>query len=182
MVAVPRGRVRSVLLEAVVVSVDGLLDAHEVAVRAKVEGLREEAARVAGALGEAELALEHVAITRATLAAVVAGHGASAESVQGVDAPVREGVGGLGDPAVVPPRRPDLTEAHLPVDYRRVYSAVRETPGGVRAKQLAVAFGLEPVPAKVEGVRSRLKRLVMRGWLAESAPGVFTVLIEDPPS
>jgi hypothetical protein len=60
--------VRSILVEAVVVSVDGLLDAHEVSVRARLEALREQAARVAVELGEAELALEHVAITRATLA------------------------------------------------------------------------------------------------------------------
>ena len=55
------------------VSTDSLLDAHEVAVRARVEELRQEAERVAAALGEAELALEHVAITKATLAVVLAG-------------------------------------------------------------------------------------------------------------
>ncbi|MFF5977008.1 hypothetical protein ACFY7C_36480 [Streptomyces sp. NPDC012769] len=31
----------------------------------------------------------------------------------------------------------------------------------------------ELVSAKVEGVRSKLKRLVERGWLAEERPGVF---------
>jgi hypothetical protein len=37
----------------VVVSIDGLLDAHEVAVRAKIEALREQVARVAVELGRA---------------------------------------------------------------------------------------------------------------------------------
>ncbi|MET9675935.1 hypothetical protein ABZY68_22975 [Streptomyces sp. NPDC006482] len=32
----------------------------------------------------------------------------------------------------------------------------------------------ESVPAKVEGVRSKVKRLVERVWLAEERPGVFT--------
>ncbi|EST18749.1 hypothetical protein M878_44450 [Streptomyces roseochromogenus subsp. oscitans DS 12.976] len=41
-------------------------------------------------------------------------------------------------------------------------------------RQLAVALGLEAVPAKVEGVRSKAKRLVARGWLAEERPGAFS--------
>lgn len=39
------------------VSVDGLLDAHEVSVRAKVDALREQVARVSVELSAAELAL-----------------------------------------------------------------------------------------------------------------------------
>jgi hypothetical protein len=36
-----------------------------------------------------------------------------------------------------------------------------------------VSFGLDAVPAKVEALRSKAKRLVARGWLAEPAPGRF---------
>ncbi|MFE2249313.1 hypothetical protein [Streptomyces lavendulae] len=43
---------------------------------------------------------------------------------------------------------------------------------GLRARRLAGRLGLELVPAKVEGVRSKVKRLVERGWLAEERPGV----------
>ncbi|GAO13011.1 hypothetical protein TPA0598_16_00150 [Streptomyces lydicamycinicus] len=43
-------------------------------------------------------------------------------------------------------------------------------------RQLAVALGLEPVPAKVEGVRSKAKRLAARRWLAEESPGMFSVV------
>lgn len=151
------------------VSVDGLLDGHEVAVRARVEELREEAARVAAALSEAETALEHVAITRATLTAVLAG--------QVADCPIpSSGTSGSGGPATVPAWHPELGVDHLPVEYRRVFAAVAAVPGGVRAKALAIEFGLAPVPAKVEGMRSKLKRLVGRGWLAECAPGRFTVI------
>ena len=73
------------------VCVDSLLDDHEAAVRATVDGLRQEAARVAVALGEAERALQHVSITRAMLAAVLAGHGAVAEPAQGTVWRVRAG-------------------------------------------------------------------------------------------
>ncbi|WP_345195641.1 hypothetical protein [Streptomyces lavendulae] len=45
---------------------------------------------------------------------------------------------------------------------------------GLRARELAGRLGLEWVPAKVEGARSMVKRLVERGWLAEERPGVFT--------
>ncbi|WP_405363512.1 hypothetical protein [Kitasatospora sp. NBC_00085] len=43
-------------------------------------------------------------------------------------------------------------------------------------RQLAAALGLEVVTAKVEGVRSKAKRLAARGWLAEEHPGMFSVL------
>jgi hypothetical protein len=165
---------RSITLEArSMVSVDALLDGHEVAVRARVEELRERAVRVAAELGEAELALEHVAITRATLAVVVAGPGA-APVEQGSDPPgLAPGeAGGAGGARLVPARRVDLTEAALPADYRGLWLAVCEG-GPVRAGQLAKTLGLEPVPANVEGVRYKLKRLVVRGWLAEREPGVF---------
>ncbi|MFH9016739.1 hypothetical protein ACH4C6_36495 [Streptomyces sp. NPDC017943] len=42
-------------------------------------------------------------------------------------------------------------------------------------RQLAATLGLEPVPAKVEGARSKAKRLAARGWLAEERPGLFSV-------
>lgn len=48
------------------VSVNGLLDAHEVAVRARVEELLER-------LADAERGLEHVLTTRQTLRSVLAG-------------------------------------------------------------------------------------------------------------
>jgi hypothetical protein len=152
-----------------VVSIDGLLDAHEVSVRARVASLREQAARVAVQLGEAELALEHLAVTRVTLAAVLAGHGGGDPATQGAGV---TGGGGPG-PARVPVRRADLTEAHLPEGYRPVWQAVVTAPGPIRAQQLAAMLGLPVTAAKVEGLRSKLKRLVARGWITEPEPGVF---------
>ncbi|MFF0751906.1 hypothetical protein [Streptomyces sp. NPDC004267] len=83
--------------------------------------------------------------------------------------------------SVVPQWREGLDVGVLAPDYRRL---VKELTGGTRAggemmdcRQLAVALGLEPVPAKVEGVRSKAKRLVTRGWLAEEKPGMFSVAV-----
>jgi hypothetical protein len=153
-----------------------LLDNHEVAVRDTVDELRQEAARVAVALGEAERALEHVSITRATLAAVLAGRGAVAGPAQGMNVPECESaVGGVGEPAQVPGWRADLTEAHLPAGYRMLWLAVLGAARPVRAQELARALGLEPTPARVEGLRSKLKRLVARGWITEPQPGVFAL-------
>jgi hypothetical protein len=156
-----------------VVSVDGLLDAHEVSVRAKVDALREQVARVSAELSAAELALEHVSITRATLALVVTGTGPVLAATTQVQAPERTVDRGPGA-SLVPRWHADLTEAHLPAGYRRLWMLVRDAPTPPRARELAASLGLEDTAAKREGVRSKLKRLVARGWLRENTPGCFS--------
>lgn len=37
-----------------------------------------------------------------------------------------------------------------------------------------MVLGLEPTPAKVEGVRSKASRLAERGWLVQEASGMFS--------
>ena len=155
---------------AVVVSVDGLLDTHEVAVHARVDSLRERAARVAVELGEAELGLEHVAITRATLAAAISGSGLD---LLAQDASAAEH--GASAPTVVPMWRMGLAVAHLPDGCRLAWRAVGDAPTPWRAKEIAVALGLEVSAATVEGLRCKLKRLVARGWLTEPMPGAFAL-------
>lgn len=62
------------------------------------------------------------------------------------------------------------------MDYRRIVELVEAEPGageGISAKELAERLGLEAVPAKTEGVRSKAKRLVERGWLSASPAGRF---------
>jgi hypothetical protein len=153
-----------------VVSTDSLLDAHEVAVRARVDELRAEAARVAAALGEAELALEHLVITRATLALVLAGPAAQSGTGQ---APVTDAVPAAVERLPVPKWTAGLDEQALPAGYRQLWAVLVKAPEGVRCKAAATALGLEPVPKKVEGVRSKLRRLVRRGWAVETVPGLF---------
>jgi hypothetical protein len=53
---------------------------------------------------------------------------------------------------------------------------------GISAKEIAARFGLELVPAKIEGVRSRAKRLADRDWLAASPTGRFTPRASSSPA
>ncbi|MFI9581291.1 hypothetical protein ACIHCQ_05490 [Streptomyces sp. NPDC052236] len=53
--------------------------------------------------------------------------------------------------------------------------------GGVRAGQLTGLLGLEVVPAKVEGVRSKAKCLADRGWTCVDVPGMFTAATPPVP-
>ena len=162
------------------VSVDQLLDAREVAVRARVEGLREQAGRVAVELAEAELALERVVITKATLAAVLAEGGCVGVSPQAVDvlaaagaaAGEAAGAGGVrrGSVSVW---RAGLGGVDLPVKYRPVWQAVCDAGVPLRAGQVAAALGWGTDRTVVEGLRYRLKRLVAAGWLTELASGAF---------
>lgn len=52
---------------------------------------------------------------------------------------------------------------------------VADAPGPVRAKQIVPRIGLPAEAGKIEGTRSKLKRLVERGWLDEDVPGLFTL-------
>ncbi|MBC9719487.1 hypothetical protein H9Y04_43975 [Streptomyces sp. TRM66268-LWL] len=44
----------------------------------------------------------------------------------------------------------------------------------MRAHHLCAVLGLLTDKSKVEGFRSKLKRLVEQGWLMEAEPGLFT--------
>lgn len=152
------------------VSVDGLLDAHEVAVRARVEELRER-------LAEAERELDHALITRQTLQFVLAGQDdIAAKSVVGTAADEGAGPARAARPVEAGPvavRGAGMNEAALAESYRAVWLMVSASDSGMRAGELSRALGLGSTPAKVEGMRSKLKRLAGRGWLVESAPGLF---------
>ncbi|WP_369185389.1 hypothetical protein [Streptomyces sp. Y1] len=80
---------------------------------------------------------------------------------------------------MVPMWRAGLAWSALSVDYQRIVQALvdrdRLGQGALTCQELAAAFGLEVAPAKVEALRSKAKRLVARGWLAEAAPGRFTL-------
>ncbi|MET7765733.1 hypothetical protein ABZS71_28325 [Streptomyces sp. NPDC005393] len=155
-------------------SVMGLLEAREAAARVRVEELRGEAERVLAELAEAEAVLERRAVALAELTEALAAPEPEAEqSPQPVPVPVVVKVPVAG--SVVPVWREGLTVDVLAPDYQRLVGVLEADVGGagLRAGELAGRLGLDVVPAKVEGVRSKAKRLVERGWLAEERPGVF---------
>jgi hypothetical protein len=64
----------------------------------------------------------------------------------------------------------------LPEGYRDLVEVAEDAGRPLRAVQIAAAAGLSTDKAKVEGLRSKLKRLVERGWLVEQAgPGLFAL-------
>ncbi|GAA2344848.1 hypothetical protein OHT20_07755 [Streptomyces caniferus] len=154
-------------------SVMGLLEERERAARQHVEALQAE-------LREAEAVWERFVIARETVGEVLA------ESHGHVDVPVAVSdepavpVAAAGPGSVVPVWRDGLAAAVLAPDYRRIMEILtghgRSGAGAMDCRQLAAGLGLQPVPAKVEGVRSKAKRLAARGWLAEERPGMFSVV------
>ncbi|WP_433455644.1 hypothetical protein ACQPXS_01120 [Streptomyces sp. CA-142005] len=79
----------------------------------------------------------------------------------------------------VPMWREGLAWSVLSADYQRFLTALADRArlhqGPLTCQELAAAFGMDVVPARVEALRSKAKRLVARGWLAEQQPGRFTL-------
>jgi hypothetical protein len=72
----------------------------------------------------------------------------------------------------VPQRAEGAGVDDLPADYRRIMAIVADEEP-VACKRVTAKLGLSIEPRHTEGVRVKLKRLVTRGWLVETAPGRF---------
>jgi hypothetical protein len=66
----------------------------------------------------------------------------------------------------------------LPQEYRDLLEVAEDAGRPLRAAQIAAAAGLSTDRGKVETLRSKLKRLTERGWLAEDA-GLFALPARD---
>jgi hypothetical protein len=58
--------------------------------------------------------------------------------------------------------------------YQQILTAFADLQRPLRARDLCLALDLPIVPKNTEGIRSKLKRLVSRGILIETDPGLFT--------
>lgn len=162
----------------------GLLEAREASARERVEALREEAARAAAALDAGEIELDRRVIAREELvdagAVSAAGTTAAAEAAGGagmMPTPVPEPASASVPVAVVPPWREGLQVSVLSPDNQQILNVLQDRPGlePLRAKDIAAVMGIDTaVAAKVEGVRSKAKRLAERGWLLQEASGAFS--------
>lgn len=152
-------------------SVMGLLEERERAARQRVEALQAE-------LREAEAVWERFVIARETVGEVLA-EPRGGEDVPPVvmagERPVKVTAAVPG--SVVPHWQDGLASTVLAPDYQQIMDVRGSREWAIDCRQLAAAVGLEPVPAKVEGVRSKAKRLAARGWLAEERPGLFSVSV-----
>lgn len=153
-------------------SVMGLLEERELAARQRVEALQAE-------LREAEAAWERFVIAREVVGQVLAEPRNGNEPAVVVRDERPAPSTGAVPRSVVPVRREGLEVAVLAPDYRQIMHILVECEGSgqgsMTCQQLAAALGLQVVPAKVEGVRSKAKRLAARGWLVEPTPGAFSV-------
>jgi hypothetical protein len=169
-------------------SVVGLLEQREIAARRRAEGLREEADRIQAELAVAEREWQEWAIARSRVGEVltpVDEPGQSQAQADGTAPAMRQAEETPSAPTAtksksqVPVWREGLDRAVLSVDYQRILQALadraRLRQGLLTCQEMAVLFGLDVVPARVEALRSKAKRLVARGWLAEPAPGRFTL-------
>lgn len=60
--------------------------------------------------------------------------------------------------------------------YQQILAVLGTATAGMRAKDICLALGIEPLPKHVEGVRAKLKRLVTRDLITEDQPGIFTLI------
>jgi hypothetical protein len=170
-------------------SVVGLLEQRELSARRRVDELREEADRIQAELAVAEREWQEWAIARSKVGEVLAPAqeaGQQERALADESVPAAEEQPGTASPPAkaakpksqVPVWREGLAWSALSVDYQRILKVaadrVRLGQGPVTCQEMAAEFGMDVVPARVEALRSKAKRLLARGWLAEPAPGRFT--------
>ncbi|SOE19238.1 hypothetical protein [Streptomyces sp. OK228] len=165
-------------------SVVGLLEQHELFARRRVDGLREEADRIQAELAAAEEEWQEWVIARRRVDTVLAPDSAADAGPRAAAGPREAGKQPASCDAAnpgsqVPVWREEVASSVLSVDYQRILQAVADSvrlgQGPLTCREMAAVFGMDVVPARVEALRSRAKRLVARGWLAETAPGRFTL-------
>ena len=151
---------------------------REAAARAEAEELRGRIAQLAERLAGVEERLSRLVIARETVDEVLSEAGADVSPAAGpeVTEPPGPGHAPAAVALAVPPWRPGLEASVLPQAYRDLLEVAEDAGRPLRAAQIAAAAGLSTDKAKVETLRSKLKRLVERGWLAEEAgPGLFAL-------
>ncbi|GAA2220687.1 hypothetical protein GCM10009850_122540 [Nonomuraea monospora] len=156
---------------------------REAVARQRIAEIREQITALESRLEDEHDRLSRLAITRETVEEILG------EAVELVGEPVTAGIAGRDVDAVgavpvrppvlgvvtVPPWQPGITAAMLPRAYRDAVEIMVDAGRAMRAGQIAVAMGLADEAAKREGLRSKLKRLVERGWAREEGPGLFMV-------
>ncbi|WP_327653879.1 hypothetical protein [Streptomyces sp. NBC_00483] len=154
-------------------SVVGLLEQRELAARRRVDELREDVDRVQAELAVAGRDWKEWAIARSRVGEVLD------PSEEADDSEQAEVTSPAAAKSQVPVWREGLGWPVLSVDYQRILQVLADRcrlhQGPLTCQEMAALFSLDAAPAKVEALRSKAKRLVARGWLAERQPGRFTL-------
>ena len=151
------------------------LKRREEAARAEADGLRARIEELSGDLARAEEQVARLVITREEVTRVL-------EEPPAADAAPQDG-GPAGKPGpaspigavTVPPWREGTEASVLPQAYQDLVEVAGDAGRPLRAAEFAVATGQSTEKAKVEGLRSKLKLLAARGWLAGVPGGLFTL-------
>lgn len=152
---------------------------REGAARAEADRLRIRIEELSGELARAEEHASRLAIAREEVALVME-EPAAADGLAGQDGRPARPAGKAGPISrigamTVPPWQEDFDASVLPRAHQDLLEVAADAGRPLRAVEFAVAAGLDTKKAKVEGLRSRLKLLAARGWLAEAAGGRFTL-------
>ena len=128
-----------------------------------------------GGAGRAEEQVTRLAITREEVTRVL-------EEPPAADAVLQDGARaggpGPGSPigaVTVPPWQEGSDPSVLPRAYQDLLEVAEDAGRPLRAAEFAAATGLSTEKAKVEGLRSKLRLLASRGWLAAVPGGLFTL-------
>jgi len=151
------------------------LKRREAAARAEADRLRTRIEELSGDLARAEEQVSRLAITREEVMRVL-------EEPPAADTARHDGgPGGKPGPAspigavTVPPWQEGAEVSVLPRSYQDLLEVAADAGRPLRAAEFAAATGLSTDKAKVEGLRSKLKLLAARGWLAGVPGGLFTL-------
>ncbi|GLX00942.1 transposase [Microtetraspora sp. NBRC 16547] len=131
------------------------IDAREAALTCEAEHTRARIDELTARLHELDQAIDHLRITRKTLVSL-------AEDDT--------------EPATPPPSMPDHSA------YQQILTVFADVDRPLRARDLCQALDLPIVSKNTENIRSKLKRLVSRGILVETEPGLFTQPRPSPSS
>jgi hypothetical protein len=149
---------------------------REAAARAEAGRLRSRIEELAEELARAEEQVSRLVIAREEVARVLEEPAAAGPPAGPASMPAGEPRPASPIGAVtVPPWQEGAEASVLPRAYQDLLEVAADAGRPLRAAEFAVAAGLATGKAKVEGLRSKLKLLAGRGWLAGVPGGLFTL-------
>ena len=148
---------------------------REEAARAEADGLRARIEELSGDLARAEERVSRLVITREEVMRVLEAPPAADTFGQDGGPGGAPGTASRIGAVTVPPWREGTGAPVLPRAYQDLVEVAADAGRPLRAGEFAAATGQSTEKAKVEGVRSKLKLLAARGWLAGVPGGLFTL-------
>lgn len=142
------------------------LEAREAAAQGEVARLRERITGLSSELSRLEELLSRLRITRETVSDVLADGPSAAGG--GKDGPA-------GAASALLAAEAELDVTVMSPEYQAVIGLFATSGASMRCKEVCAALGIGSEARHVEGMRAKLKRLVERGILAETSPGLFKV-------